>query len=63
MGSDMPIAKIQELSEMDLRPLIHEISGVQVMLDRDLAALYGVDVRVLNQAVKRNIVLQWGQTP
>lgn len=30
------------------------IRGEQVLLDRDLAVLYGVDVRVLNQAVKRN---------
>jgi hypothetical protein len=28
----------------------------QVMLDRDLASLYGVETKVLNQAVKRNIV-------
>lgn len=27
----------------------------QVMLDRDLAFLYGVETRVLNQAVKRNM--------
>jgi hypothetical protein len=31
------------------------IRGMQVMLDRDLAELYGVETRVLNQAVKRNI--------
>lgn len=30
------------------------IRGKKVMLDRDLAALYGVATRVLNQAVKRN---------
>ena len=29
--------------------------GLKVMLDEDLAALYGVEVRVLNQAVKRNV--------
>ena len=34
---------------------IHEIRGQRVMLDYDLAALYGVETRVLNQAVKRNI--------
>ncbi len=34
---------------------IYEIRGERVMLDRDLAALYDVDVKVLNQAVKRNI--------
>lgn len=31
------------------------LRGVQVMLDRDLAELYQVENRVLNQAVKRNI--------
>lgn len=34
---------------------IYEIRGQKVMLDRDLAELYQVEVRVLNQAVKRNI--------
>ena len=34
---------------------IHEIRGQKVMLDFDLAALYGIETRVLNQAVKRNI--------
>ena len=31
------------------------VRGKRVMLDRDLAELYGVEVRVLNQAVTRNI--------
>ena len=34
---------------------IHEIRGQRVMLDRDLAEMYGVETKVLNQAVKRNI--------
>jgi ORF6N domain len=34
--------------------LIHVIRGQKVMLDSDLAALYEVPTRVLNQAVKRN---------
>jgi ORF6N domain len=33
---------------------IYLIRGHKVMLDRDLAALYGVETRALNQAVKRN---------
>ena len=33
---------------------IYEIRGQRVMLDRDLAALYGVTTSALNQAVKRN---------
>jgi hypothetical protein len=31
------------------------LRGEKVMLDRDLAKLYGVEVKALNQAVKRNI--------
>ena len=34
---------------------IYEIRGQRVILDRDLAALYGVETRVLNQAVRRNM--------
>jgi vacuolar-type H+-ATPase subunit D/Vma8 len=34
---------------------IYLVRGVKVMLDRDLAELYGVETRVLNQAVRRNI--------
>ena len=33
---------------------IYEIRGQRVMLDFDLAAMYGVETRALNQAVKRN---------
>ena len=38
-----------------IESLILNIRGKQVMLDRDLARLYGVETRTLNQAVKRNI--------
>jgi hypothetical protein len=34
---------------------IYLIRGIKVMLDRDLAELYGAETRVLNQAVSRNI--------
>ena len=34
---------------------IYEIQGQKVMLDFDLAELYEVETRILNQAVKRNI--------
>jgi hypothetical protein len=34
---------------------IYRLHGQKVMLDRDLAELYGVDTRTLNQAVRRNI--------
>ena len=34
---------------------IYEIRGERIMLDRDLAALYEVETRIFNQAVKRNL--------
>lgn len=37
-----------------LAPLIHDLRGQRVMLSGDLARLYGVEARVLMQAVKRN---------
>ena len=39
----------------NIESLIKVIRGQQVMLDKDLATLYGVETRTLNQAVKRNI--------
>ena len=38
-----------------IQNMIFEIRGQKVMLDSDLAALYEVELRSLNQAVKRNI--------
>ncbi len=37
-----------------IKTKIYTIRGLQVMLDRDLAELYGVETKVFNQAVKRN---------
>src|SRR3989344_1457874 len=42
------------LSEQEIRSKIYTIRDTQVMLDEDLARLYNVETRVLNQAVKRN---------
>ena len=39
----------------NIEPLIKVIRGQQVMLDKDLATLYGIETKVLNQTVKRNI--------
>jgi hypothetical protein len=39
----------------NIQSMIFTIRGVQVMIDRDLATVYDVETRVLNQAVKRNI--------
>ena len=35
---------------------IYDIRGVKVMLDRDLAELYGVETKYLKRQVKRNII-------
>ena len=43
------------ISPEAIAPLVHWLRHEKVMLDSDLAELYGVEVRVLNQAVKRNI--------
>ena len=39
----------------NIQDLIYVIRGQRVMLDRDLAFMYGVETKALNQAVKRNI--------
>lgn len=38
-----------------IEKLIYIVRGQKVMLDRDLAALYGVETKVLKQSVRRNI--------
>ena len=43
------------INENNIKDKIHTIRNLQVMLDRDLAELYGVETKVFNQAVKRNI--------
>ena len=45
----------QSIIPIRIESLIHIIREQQVMLDSDLARLYGVETKVLNQAVKRNI--------
>ena len=58
MAKDDSVAKSgnQQLPvENKVESLIRVIRGQQVMLDRDLAELYGVETKVLNQAVKRNL--------
>jgi cell shape-determining protein MreC len=47
--------ELQILPDETIINKIHIIRDKKVMIDRDLAELYGVDTRVLNQAVKRNL--------
>jgi hypothetical protein len=46
--------EIQTIPEATIISKIYEFRGKKVMIDRDLADLYDVETRVLNQAVKRN---------
>ena len=43
------------MADKSIQDMIYEIHGQKVMLDSDLAALYGVETFNLNKAVKRNI--------
>lgn len=43
------------INEETIKNKIYSIRGLQVMLDRDLAELYGVETKRLNEQVKRNI--------
>ena len=48
--------KLESLhAELTVESMILEVRGQQVMLDHDLASLYDVETKALNQAVKRNI--------
>lgn len=49
-----PVSDTEPLS-LPIEPLIYQVRGYQVMLDCDLARLYGVDTRRLNEQVKRNL--------
>ena len=49
-----PVA-ISDRSQLPIVNRILTLRGKQVMIDRDLAELYDVDTKALNQAVKRNI--------
>lgn len=58
MAKKNDIAKTEAVaiqSVEQIESLIITVRGKQVILDRDLARLYGVETRVLNQAVQRNI--------
>ena len=51
----LAVLETQMLTVDDIRARIFTVRGVQVMLDRDLAALYKVVTGQLNRQVKRNI--------
>ncbi len=53
MGNEVVIRGVNDIDVIKNR--IYEVRGQRVMLDRDLAELYNVETKRLNEAVKRNI--------
>jgi len=47
--------EVIEKENIEIKDMIYEIRGMQVILDRDISKLYNVETRVLLQTVKRNI--------
>lgn len=52
---EITINEVHLQSTEEIEDLIIEVRGKQTMLDRDLAQLYGVDTKRLNEQVRRNI--------
>ena len=51
----LPVGKQENIVEISIIQRIHEIRGMRVMLDFDLAERYGVETKRLKEAVRRNI--------
>ena len=47
--------ELMNREDIKVEDMIYEVRGVQVMLDSDLARLYGVETKRVNEAVKNNI--------
>ena len=55
MAKNRRIVPLSFIAQEVVERKIYLIRGKKIMLDRDLAPLYGVETRSLNQAVKRNL--------
>ena len=53
-GSELEPSNLINRENYDIGRLIFSVRDTQVILDKDLAKLYGVETKVLNQAAKRN---------
>ena len=54
-GSEEKLSESIAVTEEYLRDKIYEVRGYKVMLDADLAEIYGYDTKSLNRQVKNNI--------
>ena len=55
MGNKPVIPESGIVPVIDIQSMIFTIRGIQVMVDHDLATVYGVESKRLNEQVKRNI--------
>ena len=46
--------RVEKYSQEAIEQRIFTIRGVQIIIDRDIAEMYWVETKVLNQSVKRN---------
>jgi len=49
------MSRIKEITDRQVESLVYLVRGHKVMLDEDLAQLYGVETRILTRAVRRNV--------
>lgn len=54
-GNDIVPASENMITTAEIQSMIHVVRGERVILDRDLAMLYGVETKNLKRQVKRNI--------
>lgn len=54
VNNDLSVSNVEN-TRYDIKSMIYVVRNQQVMIDNDLAMLYQVETRTLNQAVKRNI--------
>ena len=55
MGEDVATNELMIITEENIKDMIYEIRGQKVMLDYDLAKIYGYETRRFNEQVKNNI--------
>ena len=48
--------EVIEKEDIEIKDMIYEIRGVQVMIDSDLARLFNIETGNLNKAMKRNLI-------
>ena len=55
MVNELEKAELEIIDQETIKDMIYEIKGQKVMLDFDLARIYGYETKNFNKQVKRNI--------